>query len=175
MVAAVLIGGFAYFYLTSNTSGDTAAAGESTLAANTDESEAAPDETVVETNPAGADTSTDSDDATANETDDEAESTTTSSATTTATALSEVDGFRAILEENGLTSESLTDNQIRDFATDFCERARSSDDAEDFVNVRDEAISAANTRLSSSELTLVINTAVITFCPEEATRLSITP
>jgi hypothetical protein len=175
MVAAVLIGGFAYFYLTSNTGSDTAVAGEGTLAADTDESETAADETTNETDPAGADTSPDSDVEVATPPNDEDDSTTTVATTTTAPVLSEVDGFRAILEEHELTSESLTDDQIRDFADDFCERARSSDDADDFVDVRNDAISAAQSRLSPSELALVINAAVVTFCPEEAARLSVTP
>ena len=190
MIAAVLGGGFAYYYLTSGTGSDTAANTNGTLSADSDtatpgESEAdgdvVADEQPSETNPAGAGPSSDSaEDATEVEapaTSPSVEETTTTTSidtTTTAPIIDLVDGFRATLEENGLTSKTLTDDQIRTFATDFCERARNSSDADEFSDARNDAIEATQSLLSPDELALVINTAVATFCPEEAARLNVT-
>lgn len=85
-----------------------------------------------------------------------------------------VGGFRALLVQQGLTSDKLTDTEIQSFAASFCVFAQSSDNADEFNVFREQAISETQSSLDPASLNKVIDAAVITFCPDEATRLGIT-
>lgn len=85
-----------------------------------------------------------------------------------------VGGFRALLVQQGLTSDKLTDTEIQSFAASFCVFAKSSDNADEFNVFREQAISETQSSLDPASLNKVIDAAVITFCPDEATRLGIT-
>lgn len=139
---------------------------------------------------AGADTSTDTSDT---DTDtDTGESTTTSSAdgsTDSAAANSSsssvADGpstaisdqiarFRELLGNNDLTSDALTDADVETFGSSFCSFASLSPSTEVFDEFRSQAIQeTANTALDPDELSLVIDAALVAFCPDEAQRLGI--
>lgn len=85
-----------------------------------------------------------------------------------------VGGFRALLVQQGLTSDKLTDTEIQSFAASFCVFAKSSDNTDEFNVFREQAISETQSSLDPASLNKVIDAAVITFCPDEATRLGIT-
>ena len=85
-----------------------------------------------------------------------------------------VGGFRALLVQQGLTSDKLTDTEIQSFAASFCVFAKSSDNGDEFNVFREQAISETQSSLDPASLNKVIDAAVITFCPDEATRLGIT-
>ncbi|MFV0257488.1 MAG: hypothetical protein ACK5PP_03440 [Acidimicrobiales bacterium] len=102
--------------------------------------------------------------------------TTTSSrdqSTTTADTTEQIAMFRDLLEENGLTSDELSDTDVVQFGTSFCALARFSD-ADTFDDYRNQAINETeNSELNDDELKLVIDAAVLSFCPDEAERLGI--
>lgn len=85
-----------------------------------------------------------------------------------------VGGFRALLVQQGLTSDKLSDTEIQTFAASFCVFAKSSDNSDEFNVFREQAISETQSSLDPASLNKVIDAAVITFCPDEATRLGIT-
>ncbi|MFV0525893.1 MAG: hypothetical protein ACK5RL_15505 [Acidimicrobiales bacterium] len=96
-----------------------------------------------------------------------------SQTSTTASTAEQVAMFRGLLEDNGLTSDELSDTDVVQFGTSFCALARISD-ATTFDDYRDQAISETEeTDLSDDELKLVIDAAVLSFCPNEAERLGI--
>lgn len=176
MVAAVLVGGLAYFYVTAD--GSDVAAGETTdttadepadssnpsinSETTTDESQTTP-----ATDESGADTDEDDPTTTESDTDDP------DASTTTASIDQEVTDFRDILLDNDLTSESLTDDDILSFADNFCGLAETAQDENEFEDIRAGAIQSISSALSDEELRLIIDAAVITFCPDEAERLSV--
>ena len=81
--------------------------------------------------------------------------------------------FRALLEENDLTSGSLTDEEIVTFGSTLCVFAASAEEPEDFDALRELAIADTESELSDVELTLAISAAIVVFCPLEAERLGI--
>ncbi|MDH4363973.1 MAG: hypothetical protein OEY70_07830 [Acidimicrobiia bacterium] len=85
-----------------------------------------------------------------------------------------VGSFRDLLVQQGLTSDKLTDTEIQSFAASFCVFAKSSDNGDEFNVFREQAISETQSSLDPASLNKVIDAAVITFCPDEATRLGIT-
>ena len=178
IVAAVLVGGFAYFILTADDVGQTATGNTTeTSAGNGSETTT---ETTIDSETDETDTTDTSDQATetsdqTTETSDQATDTDTTSDTDTTTAplSSLVAEFRGILEDNDLTSDSLSDDQIQTFATDFCARAGVAEDSEAFEDIRQAAIAGTESELTAEELGLVIDAAVMTFCPAEAERLDV--
>ncbi|MEZ5412633.1 MAG: hypothetical protein R2761_31650 [Acidimicrobiales bacterium] len=85
-----------------------------------------------------------------------------------------VASFRDLLVQQGLTSDKLSDTEIQSFAASFCVFAKSSDGGDEFNVFREQAISETQSSLDPASLNKVIDAAVITFCPDEATRLGIT-
>ncbi len=85
-----------------------------------------------------------------------------------------VGGFRALLVQQGLTSDKLSDTEIQSFAASFCVFAKSSDNSDEFNVFREQAISETQSSLEPASLNKVIDAAVITFCPDEAARLGVT-
>jgi len=83
-------------------------------------------------------------------------------------------GLIKSLVQQGLTSDKLTDTEIQSFAASFCVFAKSSDNGDEFNVFREQAISETQSSLDPASLNKVIDAAVITFCPDEATRLGIT-
>ncbi|MEM9891305.1 MAG: hypothetical protein AAF962_10620 [Actinomycetota bacterium] len=181
MVAVAILGGLAYFYLTNN-------ADESTATGDTIASEAG-DETAddpaepVDEEPADGTTTTaapddgteepEPDDTTPDDSDEEPEPESTT--TTTAAATPELGQFRQILSDNGLTSQNLTDDNITTFADSFCGMAAEAADAAEFDLTRESSVAATNSNLSDEELRLVIDAAIVSFCPDQAQRLGIQP
>lgn len=188
-MAALLVAGGAYLVLRdtgdgSNTAADEAAEGETTesTAAGDEQAEGdgdgapddAPDDT-TETTAEGDATDTSGDDTsettaaeTTESTEDPDEET-----STTADSSAQVGAFRALLAENGLTSDELTDEDINTFGTTFCIFAEASESPTEYSEFRTQAISDTESDLSQEELFLVIDSAVVVFCPDEAARLGI--
>lgn len=176
MVAAVLIGGLAYFYVTAD--GTDTATGDTTDSAadeptdSTDPSINSETTTAGDATPATDDNGADSDgdnSTTSNDSDTDDSSATS----TTASIDQQVIEFRAILSDNELTSENLADSDILRFADNFCGLAETADDEDEFEDIRTGAIQSISSELSDDELSLIIDAAVITFCPNEAERLSV--
>lgn len=116
------------------------------------------------------------------ETTVELESTTQSTAAeTSATTVSApqrspdelVTDFREVLEENDLTSGSLSDEEIVTFGSTLCVFAASAEEPEDFEALREIAIADTESELSDVELSVAISAAIIVFCPLDAERLNI--
>jgi hypothetical protein len=100
---------------------------------------------------------------------------TTGEATTTAPVdpATQVADFRAILVQNELTSDNLTDEQVITIGNQLCIFAMASTDREGFEAFRSQAINEVDSDRTPEELVLVTNVAVIVFCPDEAQRLGI--
>ncbi len=81
--------------------------------------------------------------------------------------------FRADLATSGLTASELSDEDLTRFGSTACVFAASSDTAGDFEVFRVAAIAEADSSLTDAEMTLVIDTALTTFCPQEADRLGL--
>ena len=179
VLALVVLGG-AYVFL-SGGDDEAASGGASTTATSADG--ASPESTAPtsgsDSTVAGQTTSTDGDGSASTtettDTDGSTDSTDGSGASTTvAVDPTEIDQFRSILRDNGLTSDKLTDADVLGFGNSFCDVAASSDSPEVFDGFRQDAIeSTANTTLEPEELGMVIDTAIVAFCPEEAERLGI--
>lgn len=102
--------------------------------------------------------------------------TTPSSTATTLAAIERqrrIGQFRLTLTENGLVNENLTDDDILSFGESFCGLAESSVGVEEFEDIRIGTIATSSSDLDDDQLSLVIDAAVITFCPTEADRLGI--
>ncbi len=182
MVAVAILGGLGYFYLTSDS-------GESTATDDTTEVDAGDDTTDDTVEPADETTPDDSASGTTAAPEDETEepapddTTETSTpdeepeeeTTTTEASTPELGQFRQILNDNGLTSENLTDENINSFAASFCGMAADAIDEADFDLTRESSVEATNSDLSDDELRLVINAAIVAFCPDQADRLNIQP
>ncbi len=82
--------------------------------------------------------------------------------------------FRALLLQNDLTSDALSDAKVVEFGSDFCIFAGLSEDPDDFAVYREQAIKQSKSELSAKSLSVVIDAAVVVFCPEDATRLGVT-
>ncbi len=112
-----------------------------------------------------------------------AQSTTTVPATTatslqadidTTTDAEKIERFRAILDDNGLSGDLLNDDDLLEFGTSFCIFATATDDFDDYVAFRQEAIAESGSELTEDELTVAVDGAVTSFCPAEAARLGLT-
>ena len=81
--------------------------------------------------------------------------------------------FRQLLNTNGLTSGNLLPYELTNFGNAFCRYAQASSNPGEFDVYRTEAITKTATELNNQELNLVIDAALITFCPTEADRLGV--
>ncbi len=81
--------------------------------------------------------------------------------------------FRLFLEANGLSGQLLSDEDLIEFGTSFCVFAVSSENFDQYVGFREEAIAQSNGELTADELALAVDGAVSTFCPADARRLGI--
>lgn len=191
MVAVAILGGLAYFYLT-NGSGETTATDDTTAVDTGDEttdptdpvaeapdesteSTPAPDETPEEPAPDEGTGDTTPDGSDGEPVEPEEPEDPEDQTTTTAAATPELGEFRQILSDNNLTSENLTDDAITNFAQDFCAMAADAPDAAAFDETREASVAATNVNLTDDELRLVINAAIVSFCPDQAERLNVQP
>ena len=85
----------------------------------------------------------------------------------------QVEGYRARLGARGLVTGKLTDDDLIRFGSAACTFAAGSNSAADFDTFRSAATAQADSSLSDSDMALVIDTALVTFCPVEAARLGI--
>lgn len=160
-VAVLAAVGFTFAALTGN-------GGDSTTAASTNTTAADPADTSATTTIEAPSTEA--------QTTEAVDITTTSSPAQTTTTLSDperVAQFRAGLEDNLLSTESLSDQDIIDFGQSFCLFAIVSTDSGDFETYRLRAIAESTTDLTPEELTLAIDQALASFCPEHAQRLGL--
>jgi len=97
----------------------------------------------------------------------------TSTSVLTADSAQLVDDFRLRLTNNGLTTGSLLPYELTNFGNSLCNFARDSSTTAEFSDVRARSIDNANSDLATDELNLVIDAAIVTFCPAEADRLGI--
>ena len=158
--AIVVVGGAIVF--TQRGGGDDTAAEDTTT--TVEGAEEAPDEE------SGDSTTTTADP------DESASSTSAADESSTTTAVEpagDPQAFRAILTDNGLSSEQLTDEQIQDFGDTYCGFANLSDDEDAFEELRQSTIDDADSDLSDEGLGTIIDAAVIVFCPDQAERLDI--
>ena len=84
--------------------------------------------------------------------------------------------FRADLNDHGLSTDDLTDDQIEAFASAYCARAAVIEDQAAYEELRENAvdtIEAGQTNLTPDQLGTTIAAAIIAFCPEESERLGI--
>ncbi|MDH3684316.1 MAG: hypothetical protein OEV40_30710 [Acidimicrobiia bacterium] len=93
--------------------------------------------------------------------------------TTTADPTAQVAQFRSILADNGLTSDGLSDEDISTFSTTFCIFAVAAEGPTEYERFRSERVAQADSELTEEELSIVIDAAVVVFCPEEADRLGV--
>ncbi len=82
--------------------------------------------------------------------------------------------WRETLADRGIDTTELSDEDIIDFGKSFCVFAVVSTDAEEFDTYRDRAQTGVAGSLTEAQLTAAIDSAVVTFCPEDAERLDIT-
>jgi hypothetical protein len=154
-----------------------AADDDATAAGDAAASEAPQDSQAATTSAAGGDTDATTATTVAGSQTTEAATTDTAATddttTTAAAAPTQVADFRAILVQNELTSDQLSDEQINNFGSQFCSVAMASTDRASFEAFRQQAIDEAVSDLTPEELTLVTDAAVVAFCPEEAERLGI--
>lgn len=85
-----------------------------------------------------------------------------------------VSKFRESLASNGLSSSVLTDDDIVKFGEDFCFVASNSENRSIYDTEAQAAIDDSSSQLSDEELRLVIDTAIVVSCPDQAERLDIT-
>lgn len=176
-VAIAAIAGAGFLFLRSGSNDDATATDAAAEEGSVDE---AGDETPASSIPAStstADQSTPEDPSAATEAPATTEAPTTTVETTTTISEAQVEAqiaeFRAILLQNELNSEGLSDDQIEQFGSTFCIFAASSADEAEFAQFREEAIDEANSEVDTDGLELVIDTAVVVFCPDQAERLDI--
>lgn len=111
-------------------------------------------------------------------TTDSATTGTTTTATTAATAIGpevqdRTETWRAELDAEGINTSQVTDADIAAFGNAFCVFALVSVDLEEFDTFRNRALDGVAGWLTEDQLNTAINTAVTTFCPDEATRLGL--
>ena len=174
VVVALAVAGVAYAALQRDGADDDLATGDETTAPDATDDAASTTEDITGSAGTG-DGGADADDTTTTDgsttTDDP--STTGDGSSTTADASAQVADFREILADNGLTSEELSDGDISTFGSAFCVFAVAAENEGEYVTFRDEATADADSDLSDDELAVVIDAAVVVFCPEEASRLGI--
>lgn len=85
----------------------------------------------------------------------------------------QVTQFRQLLNDNGLTSGNLLPYELTNFGTAFCRYAEASNNPTEFDSFRSQAIEQTATELNPTELHLVIDATLVTFCPDQADRLGI--
>lgn len=101
------------------------------------------------------------------------EITPSSSVPTTRSEAEMVADFRSLLDENGLSGAQLTDPDIAEFGTAFCVFATIAQDSAEFDEFRQEALLDTGSELTEEELAIAIDSAVESFCPDEAVRLGL--
>ncbi|MEL7156739.1 MAG: hypothetical protein AAFN30_09090 [Actinomycetota bacterium] len=186
MVAVALIGGLGYFYFTSDRGDDTATGDstettDTTADANTDNdgtdpAAADPDDdpdTTDTTSPDDGSSTDDNGDPDSDSDDPDNDGVEDDTTSTITGSNAQLDQFRMILNDNGLTSNNLADDAINSFADSFCGMAREAEDADAFDATRESSVASTQSGLEDDELRLVINAAIISFCPEEAERLGV--
>lgn len=82
--------------------------------------------------------------------------------------------YRNELAARDLVSASLSDGDLTRFGYAACVFAASAEGPADFERFRTTATAEADTTLSDAEMEVVIDTAVVVFCPVDAQRLGIT-
>ncbi len=82
--------------------------------------------------------------------------------------------YRDELAARDLVSTSLADDDLTRFGYAACVFAASAEGPADFDRFRATAAADADSSLSDAEMEVVIDTAVIVFCPVDAQRLGIT-
>lgn len=82
--------------------------------------------------------------------------------------------YREELAARNLVSTSLGDDDLTRFGYAACVFAASAEGPADFDRFRASAAADADTTLSDAEMEVVIDTAVVVFCPVDAQRLGIT-
>lgn len=82
--------------------------------------------------------------------------------------------YRDELAARDLVSTSLGDDDLTRFGYAACVFAASAEGPADFDRFRASAAADADTTLSDAEMEVVIDTAVVVFCPVDAQRLGIT-
>lgn len=97
-----------------------------------------------------------------------------SSADAAALDTARAEAWRAALAGRGIDTSELSDEDVIDFGKSFCVFAVVSVDAEEFDTYRARAQTGVAGALTEAQLTAAIDTAVVTFCPEDAERLGIT-
>ncbi len=95
------------------------------------------------------------------------------STTTAAPILDQVPEFRRLLADAGLTSDNLSDDDIRTFGASVCILANTAEDLDDYEDLRADRIEQTETELTSEELSLVVDSAVLAFCPDQAQRIGL--
>jgi hypothetical protein len=102
------------------------------------------------------------------------------STTTTAAPVDEaadeaarVQEFRELLADQGFSGDLLDDDAIVEFGTSFCLFVIAAQDADAYVELRDEAIAGSASELGAEELAVAVDLAVEVFCPFDAARLGI--
>ncbi|MEZ5411972.1 MAG: hypothetical protein R2761_28310 [Acidimicrobiales bacterium] len=81
--------------------------------------------------------------------------------------------YREELAARDLVSTSLGDDDLTRFGYAACVFAASADGPADFDRFRAAAVADADSSLTSAEMAVVIDTAVVVFCPVDAQRLGI--
>lgn len=174
-IVALGVAGGAYFLLRDDGGdGSDTAATDDTAADGTDPTDTSADDGSTDDG-LGSDTTqgTETTDPAAESSTTEAETTTSDSTTTTADITAQVQQFRSILADNGLTSDGLSDDDISTFSTTFCIFAVASEGPTEYERFRSERVAEAESDLTNEELSTVIDAAVVVFCPDEAERLGI--
>jgi hypothetical protein len=82
--------------------------------------------------------------------------------------------YRDELAARDLVSTSLGDDDLTRFGYAACVFAASAEGPADFERFRTAAVADADSSLSDADMALVIDTAVVVFCPVDAERLGIT-
>jgi hypothetical protein len=178
VIALVVLGGGGYLLLSGGDEEDSASGAETTDddSATTSEgdTDTAAGAAADDSSPTPTTDDTGDTDDTSGADDPADDETADDTSTTLAADPTQIDQFRSLLRENGLTSDKLADADVLGFGSSFCALAASSSSPEVFDEFRQDAIdSTANTSLDPGELGMVIDSAILAFCPDEADRLAI--
>lgn len=82
--------------------------------------------------------------------------------------------FREVLAQSGLDNVDLDDQEILAYAPTLCLLAASAPTLEAYTSLRDSTVAGTATGLDADQLNVVIDAAVIAFCPEDAERIGLT-
>lgn len=84
-----------------------------------------------------------------------------------------VAGYREALAARDLVSADLSDDDLTRFGYAACVFAASAESPADFDTFRSAAVADADSSLTDAEMAVVVDTAVIVFCPADADRLGV--